>query len=172
MLRSRLAPWCLILLGLALCPGRTAAAAPATGVAIVDFTYSDTSGELTDQRAAHQQRLARLMAALRRDVAADGRFRLVPLSCGAAACTGEGEAPADLLHAAAEAGASILVLGGIHKMSTLIQWARMDAIDVKADRVVMDRLFTFRGDSDEAWERAETFMAGELRAALTPPDHP
>jgi hypothetical protein len=28
------------------------------------------------------------------------------------------------------------------------------------------RLFTFRGDSDEAWNRAEAFMSRDLRAAL------
>jgi Protein of unknown function (DUF2380) len=169
MLRSRFALGLLILMGLV--PGPARAAAPGIGVAIVDFTYADTSGEPTDQSAAHQRRLATLMAALRRDVAADARFRVIPLSCGASPCAGEGEAPADLLHAAATAGAKILVLGGVHKMSTLIQWARVDAVDVAADRVVMDRLFTFRGDSDDAWERAETFIAGELRTMLAT-DHP
>jgi hypothetical protein len=172
MPRSRFAACCLILLSLVFGAARAGAGpAPAITVAIADFTYADTSGEPTDQQAAHERRLAALVAGLRRDVAADGRFRVVALACGAAACTGEGEAPADLLHAAAEAGATILVLGGVHKMSTLIQWARLDAIDVKADRVIMDRLFTFRGDSDEAWRRAEAFMAGELRAPLAPADH-
>jgi hypothetical protein len=62
--------------------------------------------------------------------------------------------------------AKILVIGGIHKKSTLVQWAKVTAIDVAADRVVADRLFTFRGDSDEAWERAEVFVSREIRTAL------
>ncbi len=112
------------------------------------------------------------MTALRRDFAADGRFRLVPVSCGPTPCSDDGPAPADLLHAASDAGAKILVIGGIHKLSTLVQWAKVDAIDVAADRVVLDRLFTFRGDSDEAWERAEAFVSQDIRAALARPSHP
>ena len=64
------------------------------------------------------------------------------------------------------------MIGGIHKQSTLIQWAKVQAIDIAADRVLLNRLFTFRGDSDEAWDRAETFMSRETRSALATPDHP
>jgi len=28
--------------------------------------------------------------------------------------------------------------------------------------LVLDKLFTFRGDTDESWRRAEAFIAGEL----------
>ena len=142
------------------------------GIAIVDFTYVDTSDEPTDQTAAHQRRLQALMTALRRDVAADGRFHLVTASCKPAPCAEDGPAAPDLLRAAAEAGATILVVGGIHKQSTLVQWAKVDAIDIAANRVVYDRLFTFRGDSDEAWNRAETFVSQEIRAALATPGNP
>ena len=136
----------------------------AIGVAIVDFMYVDTSNEPADQAAAHQKRLERLMAALRRDFAADGRFRLVP--CESMPCA-EGGAPDGLLRAAAHAGAEILVIGGVHKLSTLVQWAKVDAIEITANRVVLDRLFTFRGDSDEAWDRAEAFISEDLRPALS-----
>jgi hypothetical protein len=137
------------------------------GLAVIDFTYVDTSGEPADQTAAHERRLQALMTALRRDLAADGPFRLVPVSCGSVPCTDEGLTPADLVRAAADAGAKILVVGGIHKQSTLVQWAKVTAIDIAADRVVFDRLFTFRGDSDEAWQRAEVFVSRDLRTALT-----
>jgi hypothetical protein len=173
MLRSRVISRALVLVGIILAPGLACAASarPAersVGVAIADFAYVDTSNEPSDQAAAHRRRLQAFMAALRRDFAADKRYRLVSLSCGASPCTEDGTAPSDLLRAAAEAGAKFLVVGGIHKQSTLIQWAKLDAIDVGANRVLLDKLFTFRGDSDEAWERAETFMSREVRAALAP----
>ena len=38
--------------------------------------------------------------------------------------------------------------------------------DVAASKVLMEKLYTFRGDSDEAWERAEAFVSREIRAAL------
>jgi hypothetical protein len=49
----------------------------------------------------------------------------------------------------------------------LAEWAKVEAVDIAADRVVFDKLFTFRGDTDEAWDRAEAFLSQEIRAALT-----
>jgi hypothetical protein len=133
-------------------------------VAIVDFAYVDTSGEPTDQASLHRERLQALMNALKRDFAADARFRLLPLPCAPASCGAE--TPAALLGSAAAAGVDILVIGGIRKQSTLVQWAKAEAIDVAADRVLLDRLYTFRGDNAEAWNRAEAFLSQDIRAAL------
>jgi hypothetical protein len=57
-----------------------------------------------------------------------------------------------------------LLIGGVHKMSTLVQWAKIEAIDTKTERVMFDKLFTFRGDTDDAWRRAEAFIANEIAA--------
>jgi hypothetical protein len=129
------------------------------GLAIADFSYLDTAGEPTDQTATHARQLTDFMTALRRDLAADGRFRLV-LAASA------DETPDAMVEAAKAAGAAFLVVGGIHKQSTLVQWAKVDAINLSTDRSVFSKLLTFRGDSDEAWVRAETFIARDLRAAL------
>jgi hypothetical protein len=45
---------------------------------------------------------------------------------------------ADLLRAASEAGAKILIIGGIHKLSRLVQWRRLRSIDVDTHRIVFD----------------------------------
>ena len=174
MLQSRAASRILAVIGLILWPAPAAAdpgasASPGVALSVVDFAYVDTSGEPTDQAALHRERLQAFMTALRQDLAADGRFHLVPVSCGPAPCTVDGQARADLIRAASEAGAKILVIGGIHKMSTLVQWAKVEVIDIAANRVVFDRLFSFRGDSDEAWKRAEAFVSREIREALATP---
>lgn len=168
MLRTSIVLYVLAVVGSCLCDG-FASADSGVDLAILDFAYVDTSGEPADQAAAHKRRLQAFMAALRGDLATDGQFRLAPLTCGPVPCADRGVAPVDLLRAAADAGATILVMGGIHKQSTLVQWAKVQAIDIAADRVVFDRLFTFRGDSDEAWDRAEAFVSRELRAALAAP---
>ncbi|MES1149527.1 MAG: DUF2380 domain-containing protein, partial [Bradyrhizobium guangdongense] len=62
--------------------------------------------------------------------------------------------------------AKVLIVGGIHKVSTLVQWARAVAIDLSTNRVLFSKLFTFRGDDDEAWQRAEAFVSQDVRAAL------
>lgn len=125
-----------------------AAAEAAIGVVMDDFSYTDTSAEPTNQTAAHERRLSAFMAALRRDIGEGGRYRLVP---------------------SAQDGAAFKVIGGIQKTSTLVQWAKVAVIDVGAKKLVMDKLYTFRGDNDESWERAEIFVSREVMAALGRP---
>jgi len=137
----------------------------AKAIAVDDFSYLDTSGEPADQSVAHRRRLESFMTALRGELGADARFQLVASSC-ASDCATEGPALAERLRSASQDGAKILVVGKIHKMSTLVQWARLAAIDTASGTIVLEKLFTFRGDNDEAWQRAEAFVSEQLRAGL------
>jgi hypothetical protein len=131
-------------------------------MAVAEIQYVDTSGEPTDQSADHFRRLREFEASLRSDLAAGGKVRTVSLDCPANACSiGEIEAR-QLLDKAQAAGAAYLLIGSIHKQSTLIQWAKFDLIDVKARNVVFNRLVTFRGDNDKAWTHAESFVVREI----------
>jgi hypothetical protein len=130
-------------------------------IAVVDFDYLDTSGEARDQRQEHETRLKAFMTALRGDLAAHGKTIVSLMTCDPAPCSVR-TPPGDLLRAARTAGAGIVLVGSIQKMSTLIQWAKAEAIDSTTERMVLDRLFTFRGDNDESWRRAEAFIADQL----------
>jgi len=142
--------------------------AQGAAIAVIDFGYIDSSGEERDQRKEHEARLDSFMRALKGDLA-KGSFQLITPACVPSPCSLAGLSVANLLAAAREAGADILLIGGIHKMSTLVQWAKIEAIDAKTERVMFDKLFTFRGDTDEAWRRAETFIADEI--TTLPPWH-
>ncbi|WP_128926246.1 DUF3280 domain-containing protein [Bradyrhizobium guangxiense] len=131
-----------------LLPCAPAAAEAPIGVAMDDFSYTDTSAEPTNQTAAHERRLSAFMAAMRRDIEKGGRYHLVP---------------------SAQEGAAFKVIGGIQKTSTLVQWAKVAVIDAGTKKLVMDKLYTFRGDNDESWERAEMFVSREVMAALATP---
>jgi hypothetical protein len=150
----------LIACGLILANGSQAAEPVTIGVAEID--YQDSSGEVTDQKAAHAERAQRFAEALRKDLGASGKYKVVTLDCGKDPCSVENQIPEDLIGAAKKAGARLLVYGGVHKMSTLVQNMKAQAIDVEADRLVFERLITFRGDDDSSWERAERFLAKEL----------
>ena len=165
MYRSRLASRFAIPIALLPAFGLTAVRAETeqVKVAIPDFAYTDTSGEPSDQAAAHRKRLQAFMGALRADFESDHAFRLLPSSCPPL-CADDVQRPAALLQAAAKNDAKVVVAGGIQKLSTLIQWAKVTAFDVETNRVVFDRLFTFRGDNDEAWRRAESFISAQLAA--------
>jgi hypothetical protein len=132
-----------------------------TALAVLNLDYVDTSGEPTDQTAAHQRRAADFVSALQRDLAANGQYRIIPMSCGSAPCEPTMN-PLELQKAARAAGAKFVLLGGVHKMSSLIQWAKIQVADEEQGRIVFDRLVTFRGDTDEAWQRAESFIARDV----------
>ncbi len=144
-----------------------AAKAQGAAVAVIDFDYVDTSGEQRDQRTEHEARLAAFMDALRTDLGKSAQFGVVMPICRPAPCSLADTTMPDLLAAARAAGADIVLIGGVHKMSTLVQWAKTEAIDAKTGRILFDKLFTFRGDTDDAWRRAEAFIFDEI-AALPP----
>ncbi len=140
--------------------GRAQAEVPV--LAVAEIQYSDTSGEVIDQSAEHSRRLREFEASLRTDLAASGKLRNVALDCPPNACS-VGDIDADqLLGKAQAAGAAYLLIGSVHKLSTLVQYAKFDIVDVKARNVVFNRLVTFRGDSDEAWRHAKSFVAREI----------
>lgn len=153
------------LLHMPLDPARAETSGSLPGLALLDFNYVDTSGETRDQTAEHQKRLDAFMVALRRDVDASQRYRIVVPTCRPIPCQVGQSALVELQDAARQAGANILMMGGVHKMSTLIQNARVMAVDLATNAVILDKLVTFRGDTDQAWQRAEIFIAQQITAS-------
>jgi hypothetical protein len=131
-------------------------------VAVAEIQYSDTSGEVIDQSADHFRRLREFEASLRNDLAASGKVRTVVLDCPPNACSVGDIAADQLLDKAQAAGAGYLLISSFHKVSTLVQWAKIDIVDVKTRNVVFNRLVTFRGDNDKAWRHAESFIVQEI----------
>ena len=131
-------------------------------LAVAELQYVDTSGEVVDQSADHFRRLREFEASLRSDLVASGKIRNVALDCPANACS-VGDIDAEhLLGIAQAAGAEYLLISSFHKMSTLVQWAKFDLVEVKTRNVVFNRLVTFRGDNDRAWRHAESFVVREI----------
>jgi hypothetical protein len=154
-----------------------AAGARAQTIAIAGFDYTDTSGEVRDQSREHAGRLADFLRTLQAGLtgpglagpglagpglANEGSNALI-LGC-APSCTAKDTAPEVLLASAREVGATRLVYGGIHKVSTLIQEAIVQMVDIEQNRLVLDRRISFRGDTDDAWRHAAAFAAASLRS--------
>jgi hypothetical protein len=131
-------------------------------VAVAEFDFVDTSGEVMDQTRAHMERLRDLTRDIREGLDQSGRYRIVHLACDPTPCSAGRTDPAELLAKARAVGARLLVYGGIQKMSTLIQYGNAEVVDLEADRLVFDRNISFRNDSDEAWQRAAKFLVAEL----------
>ena len=137
-------------------------------VAVAPFTYLDTSGEPVDQASLHKARVEKFTADLQHDLSQTGGYGAVSVRCAAPTCETMRDR-ASLLKQARGAGAAILLVGGIHKMSTLVQFMRAEAISTSTGKTVFTRLLTFRGDSDDAWHHSETFLAGQFLASAPRP---
>ncbi|HEU4825782.1 MAG TPA: DUF2380 domain-containing protein [Dongiaceae bacterium] len=131
-------------------------------VAVAEFDFVDTSGEVMDQTRAHMERLRGLTQDIRDGLDQSGRYRVISLSCDPTPCSAGRTDPAELLAKARAVGARLLVYGGIQKMSTLIQYGNAEVVDLEADRLVFDRNISFRNDSDEARARVAKFLVAEL----------
>jgi hypothetical protein len=143
------------------CAGDALAQGGRAPVALGGFSYTDTSGEPRDQAADHEAWLAMFGRLLRADIEKAGKFAITDFQCPAPECTvTEGVAPEVLVNAAGKAGARYLVFGGVQKTSTLVQWARLSVLDLESRRIVVDRLFSFRGDNEEAWRHAAIYVSG------------
>jgi len=149
---------------LLLCPIGVAARAAGNppSLALSGFFLVDTSGEQRNQTAEHAARLARFDAIMHDELSRSGRFALKQMKCADPRCSGQAMTLAQLLSSARDAGARFLAIGAVEKMSTLVLWARLEVYDVASGQMVFNRLFTFRGDNDEAWRRAADYVAREL----------
>jgi hypothetical protein len=141
------------------------AAAPLT-VAVADFDYLDTSGEVRDQSAAHDARLKTLGKEISADLVRSGRFTSVKLTCATPPCSADGMDQDSMIKAARAEHAQLVVFGGVHKMSTLIQWGRVEVMDVATGKRRLARTVTFRGDSDDAWQHAADYIGQMLVDSL------
>jgi hypothetical protein len=142
-------------------PGPSRAVEP-VAVAVAEFDFVDTSGEVMDQTPEHLQRLQQLTREIRMGLGRTGRYRIVHLGCEPTPCSAGRTDPAVLIAKARAVGARLLLYGGIQKMSTLIQYGNAEVVDLEADRLVFDQNISFRNDSDEAYRRAARFLVGEL----------
>lgn len=136
-----------------------ATASLAEGVAIFPIKLLDTSHEARDQMADHTRRRA-LVA----DILAAQLPGAIPVEAAtvAAACTPE--TTECLMAVARDAGADQALLIVFQKTSTLIIQIFVNLVDVDSAELIDSRSLNFRGDTDEAWERAARFLAGQLRA--------
>ena len=85
-------------------PGRSPAATP-IAVAVADFDYFDTSGEVADQSAEHRTRVASGPKLLRDDLAAQGDYRVVSIECRDHPCTATSLSQEVFIAAVRKAGA-------------------------------------------------------------------
>ena len=160
MTNRRVSSPIMLLLAVILAP--LAAAAAPTPIALVDLDYRDTSGEPEDQSEQHAAYLRLFMKTLAEDLEASGQFVVTPIECDPAPCSVDETDSETLLAAAKQGGAKLMLYGGVHKVSTLIQFVKVQVIDVEQDKSLMSESMSFRGDDERAWLKLEKFLAKQV----------
>jgi Protein of unknown function (DUF2380) len=153
----------VVVLSLALAPGLSTT--PLT-IAVADFDYKDTSGEVRDQSAEHNARVAHFAELVRENLSAQGDTSVLPFDCPQHPCTPISMGSDDFIAAARRSGARFIVYGVIHKMSTLVQNGLVEVLDLQNEQLIVKRTVSFRGDNDEAFSRAAAFVGETVREAM------
>lgn len=164
-----------VLLLLTVLAGAAGLTSPATGetperliLAIASFDFRDTSGETRDQVAEHRKRLDDVAAMLLAELSGHDKVRPIALSCRTGACSARTSGLEELSAEATAAGATLLLVGEVHKMSTLVGWMKFAVLDLRHMKATCDRFLTYRGDTDEAWQRAARFAVRDIERNCIP----
>jgi hypothetical protein len=133
-------------------------------------------GDLGDAaRAAELARRSEVLThTLKTQLEAQGLYRVVasdPAKAPLARFSGRNELHACgpcLQEVAQTLGASRVFSSWVFRMSNLVLTLHTQVRDAKTSGVVWQRTLSFRGDNDQAWERATNYLLRELRE--TPAD--
>lgn len=137
-------------------------------LAVTGFDFTDTSGETVDRTAEHDARLKAFDTTLRDDLAGSEKIKLASLNCAAGPCTATDPGVETLAAEAKAADIRYLLVGGVHKMSTLVGWVEFAVLDITGDKLLCNRRLTYRGDTDDSWQRAARFVARDLEQYCIP----
>ena len=146
--------------------------AAAPKVAVFNFEWADTSleGEVKGARSDERARLLRVSAQLRDEMKKSGRFELLEMSTLDVAAQGKnlqacGGCDVQL---AQQIGADLVVTGLVQKVSNLILNMNIYLRDVHTGRTIAAMSADMRGNTDESWSRATSYL---VRNRLLAPNY-
>jgi hypothetical protein len=141
-------------------------------VAVFDFELVDTSlqGEVNGPRTDEQGRLMRVGDQLRKELTESGKFHLLDISPVNAAAHGsnlQACGGCDVQYAQ-RLGADLVITGVVQKVSNLILNINIYLRDVHSGRLVTVASADMRGNTDESWSRAMSYL---VRNRLLAPNY-
>jgi len=150
----------------------TAARADPPKVAVFDFELVDTSlqGEVYGPRTDEHDRLMRAGDQLRKELADSGKFRLVDIAPVNAAAHGSNlQACGGCdVRFAEQLSADLVITGVVQKVSNLILNMNIYLRDVHSGQIVTAVSADLRGNTDESWSRAMSYL---VRNRLLAPNY-
>lgn len=139
---------------------------------VFDFELIDTSlqGEVNGPRADEQDRLMRVGDQVRKELAESGKFHLLDISPVNAAAHGSNlQACGGCdVQFAQQLGADLAITGVVQKVSNLILNINIYMRDVQSGRLITAMTADLRGNTDESWSRATSYL---VRNRLLAPNY-
>jgi hypothetical protein len=150
----------------------TPARADPPRLVVFDFELLDTSlqGEVNGPRPDEHDRLMRVGDQLRAQLVESGKFQLVdiaPVNAAAHASNLQACGGCDVQYAR-QIGADLAITGVVQKVSNLILNINIYLRDVHTGRLVTAMSADLRGNTDESWSRATSYL---VRNRLLAPDY-
>jgi hypothetical protein len=141
-------------------------------VAVFDFELLDTSlqGEVNGPQADEQRRLKDVAEQLRKALAGAGKFvvlDIAPVNAAAHASNLQACGGCDVKYAQ-QLGADLAITGVVQKVSNLILNMNIYLRDTHSGHLVTAMSADFRGNTDESWSRATSYL---LRNRLLTPNY-
>ena len=141
-------------------------------VAVFDFELLDTSlqGETDGPRADEQARLLRAGDQLRKGLAESGKYivlDIAPVNAAAHGSNLQACGGCDVQYAQ-QLGADLAITGVVQKVSNLILNMNVYLRNARTGRLVKSMSADFRGNTDESWSRAASYL---LRNRLLAPNY-
>jgi hypothetical protein len=141
-------------------------------VAVFDFELVDTSlqGEVDGPRTDEQRRLVNAGDQVRKALAESGQFAVLDIAPVNAAAHGSnlqscGGCDVQL---AQQLGADLAITGVVQKVSNLILNMNFYLRDARSGNLITSMSADFRGNTDESWSRAASYL---LRNRLLAPNY-
>jgi hypothetical protein len=140
-------------------------------LAVFDFELLDTSleGEMRGPQADEHNRLMRISDQVRRQLSESGKFQILDISPVKTAADGsnlQACGGCDVEYAQ-RIGADLVITGVMRKISTLILNLTIFVRDVHTGQLITAMNADFRGNTDESWTRATSYL---LRNRLLQPN--
>jgi len=141
-------------------------------LAVFDFELLDTSleGEMRGPQADEQDRLIRISDQVRRQLTESGKYQLLDIAPVKAAAEGsnlQACGGCDVQYAL-RIGADLVITGVMKKVSTLILNLTIFVRDVHTGQLITAMNADFRGNTDESWTRATSYL---IRNRLLAPNY-
>jgi Protein of unknown function (DUF2380) len=140
--------------------------------AVFDFELLDTSlqGEVNGPQADEQRRLKEAAEQLRKALAEAGKFvvlDIAPVNAAAHARNLQACGGCDVQYAQ-QLGADLAITGLVQKVSALVLNMNIYLRNAHTGRLITSMSAEFRGNTDESWSRAASFL---LRNRLLAPNY-